>query len=144
MQQWNGRWRKGWRRKDSLEDVRRFLERWYFFISSSGQLYVKPLHHSINRRDVQDFLDRLDLLSEDNLPESISFDFTTTVFPTRQGRRIAELLLHYAKKINSPYYVVSEDPQKMGVALILRTTSCRVGGDRSRDSLECQPVSPNK
>ncbi|MBI5762845.1 MAG: hypothetical protein HZA51_04885 [Planctomycetes bacterium] len=102
------------------------------------------MHHSINRRDVQDFLDRLDLLSEDNLPESISFDFTTTVFPTRQGRRIAELLLHYAKKINSPYYVVSEDPQKMGVALILRTTSCRVGGDRSRDSLECQPVSPNK
>lgn len=142
MQQWNGRWRKGWRRKESLENVRRFLELWYFFISDSGQLYVKPLHHSIDHRDVQEFLDRLDLLSEDDLPQSITFDFTETVFPTRQGRRIAELLRHYAKKINSPYYFVSEDPQKMGVALILRTTSCRVAGDQSRGEAACQSASP--
>lgn len=141
MQQWNGRWRKGWRRKESLEDVRRFLELWYFFISDSGQLYVKPLHHSIHHRDVQEFLDRLDLLSEDDLPESITFDFTETVFPTRQGRRIAELLRHYAKKINSPYYFVSEDSQQMGVALILRTTSGRVAGDQSRGEAACQIAS---
>jgi len=123
MQQGNGRWRRGRWRRDSLEEVRRFLGIWYFYISASGQLYVRPLRPTVSRRDVQDFLDRLDLLGDDCLPESMTFDFTKSAVSSRQLCSIVTLLRRYASEINSAFFFISENPRSRGVALIMRSIS---------------------
>ncbi len=121
MQQWNGRWlrERGW--QTSLEEIRRFLETWYFHISISGHLYVRPLRQTVTCRDVRAFLRRLDVLGRDRLPETMTFDFRMIFMSPSVWRRITKTLRRYAERINSASLVMFDNPQRGVVALIPRS-----------------------
>lgn len=123
MKQWNGRWLKGRRWAESLEEIRRFLDTWYFCISVTGHLYVRPLHPTITSRDVHAFLRRLDVLGEDRLPDSMTFDFSRMQMEPRRWRRITDILRGYARQINSDSMVIFDHRLGGGIALIPRSIS---------------------
>lgn len=121
----------GWR--TSLAEVRRFLDTWYFSISASGHLYVRPLRESISCRDVAAFLRRLDALGEGGLPQSMSFDFSMGALSERRWNRVMTALRSYANQINAPSVVISAGEGRGGWVLILR--SIREIGSTTADCL---------
>jgi len=104
-----------------LAEIRRFLDTWYFSISASGHLYVRPLRESISGRDIAAFLRRLDALGDGGLPESMSFDFSMLALPERRWNRVTTALRGYANLINAPSVVISAGEGRGGWVLILRS-----------------------
>jgi hypothetical protein len=105
----------------SLTEIRQFLDTWYFSLSETGHLYVKPLRSSVTRRDVRAFLKRLDVLGEEQFPECIVFDFTTIAMSPRRWHQITEALLWHANQIRCSTLVVSNQLKRKSVAMIFRT-----------------------
>lgn len=110
MQGWCGRWLKGRGWQKSLDEIRRFLDTWYFYISDSGFLYVRPLHHDITNRQVHAFLRRLDILGKDRLPVAIFFDFRMVKMSSRRWCHIARTLDKYAAHAGSESLVILKAP----------------------------------
>ncbi len=106
MQQGNGRWLKpsGWQK--SLDEIRRFLDTWYFHISAEGHLYVRPLREGISGRDLHAFLRRLDVLGNSRLPESMTFDFKGVPMTHRRWCRLSEMIRRYADQIDTESHVI--------------------------------------
>jgi hypothetical protein len=123
MQQRNERWLRGRRWREALDEVRRFLDTWYFYISSAGHLYVRPIQQAISSRDVRAFFRRLDLLGTERLPVTMSFDFTKVQLSNGRRLRIAEMLRQYADDISAGMISISSDTQFGDLLVILRRTS---------------------
>lgn len=120
MQRRNENWLDGRNWDDTLNEVRQFLERWYFYVSASGHLYARPLRESVTCPDVQAFLRRLDVFGNDRLPEIMAFDFTKLPMPSGKWLQITEVLRGYAGQIDATSVVISGDVRSGGLALILR------------------------
>lgn len=102
----------------SLDEIRRFLETWYFHISSSGHIYVRPIRQSITCGEVQAFLRRLDLLDRDCPPHAVLFDFRMTEIPPHRWRRISKLLESHARRAGSKSLVIFNTPP-VGMATVI-------------------------
>jgi hypothetical protein len=121
MNQGNGTWLKADNWHASHDEIHRFLDTWYFYISITGHLYARPLRQSVNRRDIRAFLMRLDVLGRDLLPETMTFDFTKILMSSDRWRRISELLRQYAARINSASFIIFNHYGHGGIALIPRS-----------------------
>lgn len=64
------------RRQEAFEEVRRFLDTWYFFISDCGFFFARPRRNRISLRDFKEFLNRLDLVCQGESPRMIIVEFT--------------------------------------------------------------------
>jgi hypothetical protein len=121
MQQWNGGWlrERGWQRP--LEEIRRFLDTWYFCVSTTGHLYVRPLHQTITGREVHAFLRRLNVLGIDHLPRTMTFDFSMTSLSPRRWCKITKTLQRYAEQANAESMVICDERQDGGVVMLMRS-----------------------
>ena len=116
---WIAKWLQGrdWRR--ALNDVRSFLDPWYFYVSATGHLYARP-RQSVGSRDVQEFLRRVDVIGEDRLPDSMAFDFTRLEMSPAKWRRMSEMLREYAAEMDATSVQICASLQHGGYVLIVR------------------------
>jgi len=109
----------GW--PSELNEIRRFLDTWYFSISDSGHLHVRPLRDRVACRDMHAFLERLEVLRNDGLPVTMTFDFTRMLMSAGRWRRTSALFRRYAEGIASSTLVVPGRRQRGGIIFVLRS-----------------------
>jgi hypothetical protein len=140
MQEWMKRWMKERSWRAALNEVRRFLDTWYFSISTDGELYVRPLRRTISGRDIDAFCARLEALEKDGIPAATTFDFAHPPLSERRWRRTVRTLREYAHRIKAVCVVLSGGADRGGVVLIMRSFRQGNAGEGNRSVPEKSPA----
>ena len=88
-------------RKLDFDEVHRFLETWYFFISDCGFLYARPRRNRISLSDFRSFVERLDMVCHDEVPGMIVVDFSELPSKRQIWSKCRPLITRFAERTNS-------------------------------------------
>ncbi len=89
------------RRPEAFEEVRRFLDTWYFFISDCGFFFARPRRNRISLREFKEFLNRLDLVCQGESPRMIIIEFTHLAAGDRFWIECQPLVYRFSLRTNS-------------------------------------------
>lgn len=115
MKQRNETWHAGEDWPSALDEIRRFLETWYYAVSSMGHVYVEPHRDQIEIESLRFFLNRLRLMREPGFPRSVTFDFTKVTFIDAPWEVVMDELDHYASDMGASLMPCGDDggPRKL-------------------------------
>ena len=101
-----------------LEEVRRTIDRWFFWVSVTGVVYVTPRTSLLDLDDLTDMINRLSIICDDSFPALIAFEFPASSVPPEQWDEVQKMLKQFAAEINAVIRLVSEgNPTSMLIML---------------------------
>ena len=92
---------RGAKRLTVFEEVHRFLDTWYFFISDCGFFYARPHRNRVSKSEFQAFINRLDMLCTGEVPNMIVVDLTDLTAKGQFWMRCKPLISKFAHRTNS-------------------------------------------
>lgn len=116
-----------------LEEVRRTIERWFFWVSVTGFIYVKPRQRSLSLRDLADILKRLRLVCDEHFPNAIAFEFSDCLLSTRRKRTVMKLVREFAGDIQAHMRTIPEGCEHSALFMLRRTVR-RSGGQQEKEA----------
>jgi hypothetical protein len=92
-----------------LEDVRRTIDRWFFWVSVSGVVYVTPRAGPLDLSDLTDMIARLGFICDDKFPALIAFEFPDSSLTPKQWNDVRTMLKQFATDISATIRLVAEN-----------------------------------
>lgn len=112
---------------NTVDEIRQFLDTWYFSVSEIGHLYVRPQAATVGLNDFDTFMRRLELLQRHGYPVLTTLDFTG-VEVTRVDRiRITEAVLNFASATGATAIVRPRGGNGEDVILIAMPADSKAG-----------------
>jgi hypothetical protein len=118
----------------ALEDVRRTIDRWFFWVSVTGVVYVAPSGGTLDLHDLTHMINRLKVICDDDFPSLIAFEFSASSFQTGQWDSAQALLQQFATNVKAAIRLLYED-SRAGTLIMLHRKVCR-------SSTNTTPVDP--
>jgi len=84
-----------------FEEVHRFLDTWYFFISDCGFLYARPRKNRISLSDFRSFVKRLDMVCHGEVPSMIVVDLSDLPSKLRFWMKCKPLICKFSRRTSS-------------------------------------------
>jgi len=92
-----------------LGEVRRTIDRWFFWVSVTGVIYVTPKCRPLNVSDLADMIRRLLIICDDSFPKLIAFEFSDSFLETKQWAEAWALLRQFSAEINATMLPTSQN-----------------------------------
>jgi hypothetical protein len=118
-----------------LEEVRRTIDRWFFWVSVSGVVYVTPRAGPLDLSDLTDMINRLGIICDDSFPALIAFEFPASSLTPEQWDDAQKMLRQFAIDIKASVRLVSEDATTGTLILFHRNIDRTEQETREADSL---------
>jgi hypothetical protein len=93
-----------WRQRH--REVRRFLRTWSFTISEPGLVYARAEGNTLAPRELDMFLSRLEMISDETFPSMVTLDMTGASITPRHWEVMQKALARFASSIQA--YVISD------------------------------------
>jgi hypothetical protein len=84
-----------------LAEVRRTIDRWFFWVSVTGLIYVEPKHHSLSLMDLADMIGRLRVVCDRSFQGVITFEFSRCCLDGQQWNQAEKQLQDFALSIEA-------------------------------------------
>ena len=81
----------------TLDEIRDFLNTWFFSVSEMGHFYVRPQASTVGWKEFSAFLRRLELLHDHGYPSLTTLDFSGVEVARVDRIRITEAVLKFAR-----------------------------------------------
>ena len=101
-----------------LGEVRRTIDRWFFWVSVTGFVYVEPRCRSLGMTDLADMVRRLTIVCEKSFPGFIAFEFSSCSLSAPQWNAVKKLVREFAANINATM-LAHRDSRKTAARIVL-------------------------
>jgi hypothetical protein len=91
-----------------LEEVWRTIDRWFFWVSVTGVIYVTPRNRWPDRHDLADMIRRLTIICDESFPALIAFEFPDSFVESDHWDDARAMIDQFATEIDASISLVSE------------------------------------